>query len=59
MNFELLSVLPQLARSVVGLRRAATASESVWSTSGKTVTKRRESLKTDNVKLLVFLLEIL
>ena len=52
MKFELRSALPKMARSVLGLSGAATASERVT-----TVTNRCKSLKIDSVKFLVFLHE--
>ena len=54
MSFELRSVLPKMARSVLGVPGAAAACERVWSTSGTTVTNRLESLKTDSFKFFVF-----
>ena len=51
MKFELRSILPKMAR------RAATASERAWNTSGNTVTNRHGLLKADSVKFLAFLHE--
>ena len=47
-----------MAQSVLGVPGAATASEREWSTSGDTVTNRRESLKTGSVNFLCFCIEI-